>query len=267
MLSDMPLDSSVEYEVIKVREGKAESVRVIVATEIPLTIEVNEAETATLMCTPKNIKELCYGFLYTNGIIKKKDDVLSFTCDESKWVARLEVKDKPDLSLLNKRLYTSGCGKGVMYSSVVEIAARHPIKTSFKVKKEKLVALMRWLQGSSELFRKSGGVHTAALSEKGEIPQVAIDDVGRHNAVDKVIGAGLLQGVDFATCVLVCSGRTSSDMLHKAKRCSIPLSVSRGAPTHQTILLAREMGVTVVGFARGGGFTVYSFPDRIDGLR
>ncbi|MFH1756238.1 MAG: formate dehydrogenase accessory sulfurtransferase FdhD, partial [Candidatus Latescibacterota bacterium] len=87
------------------------------------------------------------------------------------------------------------------------------------------------------------------------------------NAVDKVIGHGLMRGVDFSQCVLVCSGRTSSDMLHKAKRSGIPVSVSRGAPTHQTILLAGEMGVTVVGFARGGGFTVYTHHERIKGLQ
>jgi FdhD protein len=267
MQSDVPLDSSVEFEVIKVREGKAESVKVLVATEVPLTIEVNGTEIVTLMCTPKHVKELCYGFLCTSGIIQEAEEVLSYTCDEAKWVARVKVKDMPDLSMLSKRLYTSGCGKGVMYSSQAEIAARHPLKTSFKVKKETLILLMRWLQGSSVLFKKSGGVHTAALSKKEKIPQTSIDDVGRHNAVDKVIGSGLLQGVDFTETILVCSGRTSSDMLHKTKRCGIPISVSRGAPTHQTILLAREMGVTVVGFARGGGFTVYSFPDRITGLK
>jgi FdhD protein len=93
-----------------------------------------------------------------------------------------------------------------------------------------------------------------------------MDDVGRHNAVDKVVGRALLEGMDLSRCALLCSGRTSSDMLHKAKRAGIPVSVSRGAPTHQAVLQARSMGVTVVGFARGTSMTVYSHPERIVGI-
>jgi FdhD protein len=154
-----------------------------------------------------------------------------------------------------------------MYSSVLEIASRHPLTTSLTVHRGALVELMRWLQKSSGLFKSSGGVHTAALSEAGETPKIAIDDIGRHNAVDKVIGDALIRGIDLSRCLLLCSGRTSSDILHKAKRSGIPMSVSRGAPTHQSILHAREMGVTIVGFARGDSFTVYTHPERITGLK
>ncbi|NIM20572.1 MAG: formate dehydrogenase accessory sulfurtransferase FdhD [Candidatus Latescibacteria bacterium] len=263
MGSDTPLGTSVEYEVIKYKSGSAEPAKVQVATEVPFTIMVNETEVVTLMCTPENLEELCYGFLFTSGIIESRDDVVSYLCDESRWMAQVTIEEMPDLSMLSKRLYTSGCGKGVMYSSLVEITSRHPLKTAFKVDKDALIELMRWLQKSSDLFKKSGGVHSAALSENGKTPKIAIDDVGRHNAVDKAIGDGLIRGVDFSQCVLVCSGRTSADMLHKARRSGIPVTISRGAPTHQTILLAREMGVTVVGFARGGGFTIYTHPGRI----
>lgn len=267
MQSDLPLASSAEYEAVKVKGQDTTPTTEVVATEVPFTILVNETELATLMCTPENLKELCYGFLFSNGIIKKQSDVLFYECDEAKWVGRTEVAETPDLSLFEKRLYTTGCGKGVMYSSVAEAALRHPLKTSLQVERETIIELMLWLQKSSELFKKSGGVHTAALSENGRIPRIAIDDIGRHNTVDKVIGHGLLRGVDFSHCVLACSGRTSSDMLYKAKRCGIPVSVSRGAPTHQTILLARETGVTIIGFARGDRFTVYTHPERIAGLR
>ncbi|MFH1756277.1 MAG: formate dehydrogenase accessory sulfurtransferase FdhD, partial [Candidatus Latescibacterota bacterium] len=175
MRSDEPLASSVEYEVIKVKEGIAVPATVQVATEVPFTIVANDNEIATLMCTPQNLEELAYGFLYTSGIINHKNDVASYDCDDSKWVARLELRDMPELSVLNKRLYTSGCGKGVMYSSIVEISSRHPIRTSFEVDYNALVALMQWLQQSSVLFKKSGGVHTAAVSEGGALPAAGID--------------------------------------------------------------------------------------------
>ncbi len=263
MQTDMPLSSSVEYEAIKVIQGSAVSTKVLVATEIPFTIQANETELVTLMCTPANLKELCYGYLFTSGIIAGADEILSYDCDEAKWVAHVKVKGMPDPSVLRERLHTSGRGKDIMHGSVSDISTRRALVSSFVIDKDALLRLMRRLQRSSSLFKKSGGVHTAALSERKEMPKITIDDIGRHNAVDKIIGDALIRGVDFSECVLASSGRTSLDILHKAKRCGIPISVSRGAPTYQTILRAREMGMTVVGFARGGAFTIYTHPERI----
>jgi FdhD protein len=95
------------------------------------------------------------------------------------------------------------------------------------------------------------------------MPDLLIDDIGRHNAVDKVIGHCLLAGFDLSQSMLLCTGRISSEILHKARRASIPIVVSRGAPTHQSVLLAREMGITLIGVARAGSFTIYSHYQRI----
>jgi FdhD protein len=95
------------------------------------------------------------------------------------------------------------------------------------------------------------------------LPDLLIDDIGRHNAVDKIIGHAFLHRLDFSKSVLLSTGRTSSEILHKTKRAGIPIVLSRGAPTHQTILLAREMGVTVASFGRSGSITVYSSRDRV----
>src|SRR4030042_6130663 len=110
---------------------------------------------------------------------------------------------------------------------------------------------MRWVQTSSQLYRSTRGVHTAALSKGGTLPEIACDDIGRHNAVDKVIGSALITGIDFKVAVLLCSGRISSDVFFTAKRCEIPVLISLSAPTHQAVLLAREMHLTLVCFARG----------------
>jgi FdhD protein len=107
------------------------------------------------------------------------------------------------------------------------------------------------------------GVHSAALAPGGRLPASAIDDVGRHNAVDKAIGRALADGTDMASCVLASTGRVSSEILFKARRAGIPVVASFGAPTHQAVLLAREMGVTLVGFARGRRLTAFSHPERI----
>ncbi len=102
-----------------------------------------------------------------------------------------------------------------------------------------------------------------ALSLGGALPDMLIDDIGRHNAVDKIIGYGLVHGLDFSRSILLSTGRTSSEILHKAKRAAIPIVLSRGAPTHQTILLSRDMGVTVAGYGRSGSIIIYSNPDRV----
>jgi FdhD protein len=254
-----PLGPTTELEVVRARGDELGPATAIVATEVPLTVEVNGRELATLMCSPMDLEALCAGFLLSSGVIDGADEILEQRVDRQRWVARLRVRHDPDPELLERR-------RGVVYASAVEIAARHPLQSELRVHREQIAAAMGWMQRASQLFRDSGGVHTAALSLEGALPERAFDDVGRHNAVDKVVGDALRRGVPLQRCALLCSGRTSSDMLHKAKRAGIPISISRGAPTHQAVLQARPMGLTIVGFARGPNLTVYSHPERIEGL-
>jgi FdhD protein len=257
------LGMSVNFEVVQIKKGNATNTIASVATEVPLTIVANDEEIATLSGSPDHLREFVYGFLFTAGFIQKAHDVQAFWCDETKWRIEVKLNNPPEPNLLTKRLYTSGCGRGVMFSSVVELALRRPLADEFTIDSDVIPGLMRWLQTSSQLHRSTGGVHTAALSKGGTLPEIVCDDIGRHNAIDKVIGSALITGVDFKVSVLLCSGRISSDMLFKAKRCEIPVAISLGAPTHQAVLLARDMHMTLVGFARGLSFTIFSYPERI----
>jgi len=267
MESYTPLKPSVEYDTVKISGKEHEATTDVVAAEVPLTISVNGTELATLMCTPSNLEELCYGFLYTNGIITDKNDVDSCEIDNAHWMAQITLNTDPTLSLYDKRLHAAGRGKDLSFGAVVKREARNPLKTSLKIDRSKLGPLMEWVLRSSELFKTTGGVHSTALSENGEIPTTAMDDISRYNSVDKAVGEALLHGVDFSRQILVCSGRTSSDMILKLKRCGVAVSVSPGAPTHLAIILARASGVTLIGFARGERCNVYSHPKRIAGLK
>ncbi len=262
-----PLGPTVELEVVRARADVVGSTTAVLATEVPLTIRVNDTELATLMCTPGDLEALCVGFLLSSGVIDRADEVHSFRCDTTRWRAELRVAHDPEPELLSRRLYTSGCGRGVMFSSAVELAARHPLTSELRIHRDQVMAITSWLQQASALYKACRGIHSAAISVEGTQPDDVLDDVGRHNAVDKVIGRALMQGVDLSRCALLCTGRTSTDMLQKAKRAGIPVSISRGAPTHQAVLQARQMGLTVVGFARGKTLTVYSHPERIEGMR
>jgi FdhD protein len=262
-MTDEPLGADVEFEVLKLRDGKAEALRQSIATEVPCTIVVNGQEAVTAMVTPTFLREFAVGHLFTAGIINSASDVTGYLCDETRWRLEVDTRREVDLDLLGRRVYTSGCGKGVMYANVIELSSRHPLAAGPEVRAEALVACMKWLLSSSTLHRATHGVHSAATSIAGELPDALIDDIGRHNAVDKIIGRGLMRGLDFSRCVLLSTGRTSSEILHKAKRAQIPIVLSWGAPTHQTVLLAREMGVTVAAFGRSGTITVFSMPDRV----
>ena len=252
-----------DFEIVKIRNGEIFKENKTVATEVPFTIIANDIEIVTLLALPLNLKELAAGFLFTSSFIDSIEELKSIYIDTSKWSAYCEVEKTPDPGMMNKRLFTSGCGKGVMYGSIDEISMRHPISTSLTITKENVTELTKWLQHSSSLYRITGGVHNAALSFEGDIPEASMDDIGRHNAVDKAIGKGLFEGLDFGRSILISSGRTSSEILQKARRAGIPVTMSRGAPTHQTILRAMDMGITVVGFARGGIFNIYSHCERI----
>jgi len=263
MASSGDFQPSVALDVVRLKHGKIVHAQQAIATEVPFTIIANDTEIVTLLATPLDLKELSCGYLFTSGFIKDADDIVSYRCDTNRWVADVTLKKEVNPELMRKRLYTSGCGRGVMYASVGEISARQPLESDLSISREQIGEMSAWLQQCSALYRETGAVHTAAISTNGAIPQIQCDDIGRHNAVDKVIGAALLKQFDFAKAVLICSGRMSSEILHKAKMSTAAIVISRGAPTHQTILRARDTGVTVIGFARGGGFTIYSHKERI----
>lgn len=258
-----PLDALVGFDVMKLKQGAMTEETVSVATEIPFTIVANETEIATLMCTPLNLEELTVGFLFTSGFISGMKDIKSYRCDEQMWRADVELENDPDSELLEKRIYAAGCGRGVIYASATEFASSDPLENDLVIEGERIIEITKYLQTCSELYRATGGVHTAVLSTKGRTPHIMADDIGRHNAVDKIIGRGLIDDTDFSKTLIASTGRISSEILHKAKKSGIPIIVSRGASTHQTILMAREMKMTIVGFARGGGYTIYTAPERV----
>ena len=262
-MADDHLGGFTDFDVISVRNGTAAETKQSVATEVPCTIVVNDNEVATIMCTPTHFKEFAVGYLYTSGMINSAHEVTGFCCDDTRWRLDVTTSREIDFALLGKRVYTSGCGRGVMYSNVIMLSSRHPLDTHFSIDKSFVSHCVKWLLSCSSLYKETRGVHTAALSMGGELPAFYRDDIGRHNAVDKVIGRALMDDADFSRSILISTGRISSEILHKVKRTGIPIVLSRGAPTHQTVLMAREMGVTVIGFARGESFTVYSNSDRV----
>lgn len=232
-----------------------------VTEEVPLTIEVNGREMATLLCSPSDLKCLVIGFLYTSGFIEEASAVTSLIVDSERWKAHVEATVNFPPEVIFKRIYTSGCGKGVIFHSPMDVMQRIHIPDGFAIDGKKITELMKKFLTSSKEYRQTGGVHSSALVDVDSM--ILMDDIGRHNAMDKVIGEGLLKRVEFGNKMLLTSGRISSEIVSKILRCRVPVIVSPGAPTNQAVKLAREANLTLLGFVRGRHMNIYSGEQRV----
>jgi FdhD protein len=168
--------------------------------------------------------------------------------------------DVPSSGTLNEgdRTVTSGCAGGISFGREVQ----EKIADGVTFRQEKIKAIFREFHQKSDTYKLTGGVHGAALTD-GERILVFAEDIGRHNAVDKVIGYCLLENLSFEGTIMLASGRLSSEIVSKCARCRIPLLVSRAAPTSLAITIAQSSGLTLVGFVRGERMNVYTGRQRI----
>jgi FdhD protein len=248
---------------IIIDKEERKSADVPVSQEVPLTIEVNDKELATLLCSPEHIENLVAGFLYTSGIIQNLSQLKSLIMDEERWKVNVTIEgDGFADDLVFKRIYTSGCGKGVIFHNPLDLINRVKIISDFKVESTVIREFMKTFQKNSREHQLTHGIHSAALASQDEI-LIFRDDIGRHNAIDKVVGEALSNNIGFADKFLMTSGRISSEILSKALRCRMPVIAAIGAPTNQAVKLARQVGLTIVGLVRGPKMIVFSGEERI----
>jgi FdhD protein len=235
------------------------------AREFPLTIMLNGEQLVTVLCSPGDLEALAIGFLFSEGIIKGKEEVTGLTLDDERGVIRIRTAtDKTqDGKLFMKRVLTTGCGRGMAFYSYADLDRKKKVQSDLRVAPADVLALSKGFQGASELYRATRGVHSAALCDARKI-LVFAEDIGRHNAVDKVLGRCLLEGIAVSDRILMTSGRISSEILFKTAGSGIPVLISKSAPTDMGVDLARELGITLIGYVRGGGMNVYAGEERID---
>lgn len=234
--------------------------------EAPVTIYLNGKELVTLLCTPEKIDRLALGFLRSEGLLTTLDDLSSIRVREEEGLVEVELKNRSDVAekLYGKRTVTSGCGKGTVFFNVLDSLRSKPLTGKMQVNADSIHSLMNDLQQKADLFRSTGGVHSAALADNEKII-FFYEDIGRHNAIDKIIGECLLGSVSTDDKIIVSSGRLSSEVLLKAAKLKIQLLVSRAAPTSLSIELAETLNITLVGFVRGQRMNIYSHAWRVIG--
>jgi FdhD protein len=251
------LFEKIKIRRIDMRTGEEEIEDKVVA-ETALTIILNDLEFETLLCSPEKFKELAVGHLISESIISQAKEIKEINLNEKTAIIRiaLDKKISPE-DLAKKRVVTSGCGRGQTFYNYRDFSGCPPIETKMEADPKVILELMNEFQKKSVIFKETGGVHSAALCEGSKIIAFA-EDIGRHNAVDKIIGEVVLKGKATKDKFLLLSGRISSEILIKAVRLRVPLIVSRSAPTNLAVKLAKELNIALVGFARGQRMNLYA---------
>lgn len=247
-----------------------------VAIEEPLEIRIAHTtpegrahqSVSITMRTPGNDRELAAGFLYTENMIANRDDIVAVeACAENVVRVELHPDVAVDLGRLRRHFYTtSSCG--VCGKASLEALHASGIDTldpgAMAIAEDVLLTVPGKLRGSQPTFEETGGLHAAACFDVNGNLLVAMEDVGRHNAVDKVIGRLLIDGQLPASYVgMMVSGRASFELVQKSLVAGIPLLAAVSAPSSLAVETAREFGMTLVGFLRGGTFNVYSGGERL----
>ncbi len=258
------MDNEVEkIPILRLAEGGGRNIEDVVAREFPFTIILNNQELVTLLCSPTDLKYLTIGFLFSEGLLKIKDEIKKIMVDERRGVVRVETEEGRELDrdVLFKRLITSGCGRGVSFYSANE-ATGQKVESRVEMSTHEVLSLVSDFQHRSQIYRMTGGVHNAALCDIKSI-LVFSEDIGRHNAIDKVFGECILKDIPTDERVVITSGRVSSEILLKVAKRNIPIIISISAPTDLGVKLANDLGVTLLGFVRGKRINAYTNDWRI----
>ena len=266
----MAVATSISGEITRVAEEKILSDEDRLAIEEPLEIRLGNRPISVTMRTPGHDQELAVGFLFTEGILKTPADVAAVigpSRDSANVVSvKLRRGVRFDHSKLKRHFYTTSscgvCGKTTLQAIRVK---NMPVSSNLRIPLALLYSLPEKLREEQETFEETGGLHAAAVFDaRGHLLYLR-EDVGRHNAVDKVVGAALLErALPLDQHVLMVSGRTSFEILQKALAARVPIVAAVSAPSSLAVAFAREFNMTLVGFLRGRKCNVYSVKERIE---
>ncbi|MUV36687.1 Protein FdhD like protein [Lentibacillus sp. JNUCC-1] len=253
-----------EWQIIRFDNDIASEIQDTVAIEYPLTVSLNGSEFATMVCSPTHLQELIIGFLASEGVIRSTKDIQSLQIDETGGFAHVELVTPIDPKNVDhsKRVIGSCCGKSRQFYFQSDVKTAKTIMSQLTIRVDQCFKLMEALQLQSEHFHDTGGVHNAALATADDLLYVHTD-IGRHNALDKVYGRVLTDHVPLKDKVIVFSGRVSSEVLLKVSKIGVGIIISKSAPTDLALELARDLNITVIGFARDQKMNVYTHPERI----
>ena len=257
------IDHIEKLTITRVTKDSKQDTEDIVTKELPLTIILNNRELVTMLCSPKDLDYLAIGFLASEGLLKSKNEIKKITVDDQRGVVRLETEGSKEFArdTLFKRLITSGCGRGASFYSAAD-ATSQKVESQTTISADEVSALVNKFQHGSLLYLATHGVHSAALCDIDHI-LVFMEDIGRHNAIDKIFGKCLLEDIPTDDRVIITSGRITSEILYKVAKRGIPITISISAPTNLGVRLADNLGITLIGSVKGKRMNVYTNDWRV----
>lgn len=249
---------TVEIKALRFSRDKLETAVISLAKEAPYTLFVNDREILSIATLPTHLKELFVGFLVSEGVLLRPEEILECAVDHSARIVRVEL-DVPEerLEVLQKKgMLTSGCAGGIIFS--VEAATTQPkkIRKRFKVSTSTIIQRMKELDRYSGLYNITRGVHAASLAD-AEQTLVVLEDLGRHNAVDKIAGYCFLNHLETSDKLLLCTGRITSEVLIKAARSNFPVIISRSSASSVAVAMAKQQQIDVATYVRAGRFNYF----------
>ena len=261
------LSPSVEAKIKKInlREKSVKFVDELIAVEAPVGIYVNNQHVVTLFSLPTQLKELGIGWLLSQAIVKSIDEIINVQVKENNvkisCSGKVETRIKAAKTM---RIVDSSCGSTTDdFLFLVDRVTKPFADSDYGAKAEEILQFVKVLNEKSTLFKLTGGTHSAAIFHEERLVAFA-EDIGRHNAVDKVIGAAAEKRVGFSKCVIVSSGRQPANMVSKAARVGIPIVASIAGPVYSGVDVAIKTGVTLICFVRGQRMNIYSYPERVE---
>jgi len=257
----------IKVEIVKVdvKARKFEKTEDFVAEEAPIQVFIGRKHYATIFCTPRDVKELVIGNLLSEGIVKNVGEIDKINVRENgacHVTLKSTVNTESRLKLARQlyRVIPSACGGQHQPLALRQIKK---VNSKLSVRAETVQCCIQTLNAMSETYRKTHGVHAAAIYNGDEALLAFAEDAGRHNAVDKAIGKCALKGENFSQCLLALSGRLTADIALKAARVGIPIVASMTAALNSGIEIARKANLTLIGFVRGAYMKIYTAPERI----
>jgi len=254
----------VEILRIDVSSRLANQMKDCVAQEKPLHLFLNRTLYATIFCTPSKLKEFAVGHLISEGIVKSIEEIEEVNLKRDvcrvKLTRGVDLDRRLSLSKHFQRVILSACGSKGTYTPSQRLPK---IKSNLTLKAETVLDCVNSLNRVAKIYRKTGGVHAAAIFSSDGALMASAEDVGRHNAVDKVVGIMMMRKTDLGKCVLTLTGRMTGDIVMKAARLGIPVVASMAAAIDSGIAVAKKADLTLVGFVRGKRMNIYNYPERI----
>jgi len=266
-----------KVNITRIKKQEKEDLQDIVLIESPVDIFIDSEPLVNIICLPKDLKELAFGFLFSVGIINSVNDVKEIKIAELENNIFIELQNTVDFKIEDidmnpvSRVVDTTCGipspwRKVIKNSLDSANVKEELKSkgSIKINSDVIFSAIKKMQLATPLYRETGGCHGAAIFDNEGNLLAVKEDIGRHNAIDKVIGEMLLKKHSFENVFLTSTGRLTSDSVLKAIQAKIPIVASFSAAIESGIRLAFAYGITLIGFARGARMNIYTHPERIE---